>query len=74
MDGMKLIALAIFLGAVIIAAAMLLTQRHTLELAREGASAWRLDQLTGELRYCGINSESRERGCFVVPNDKIEGY
>jgi hypothetical protein len=71
---MKLIALAIFLGAVVVAAAIILTSRHTLELAREGASAWRLDQLTGELRYCGINTQSRERGCFVVPAEKIEKF
>ena len=71
---MKLIALAIFVAAILIAAAILLGNRHTLELAREGASAWRLDQLTGELRYCGINSQSRERGCVEVPRDKIEQY
>lgn len=71
---MKLIALVIFLGAVMIAAAIVLANRHTLELAREGASAWQLDQLTGELRYCGINSQSRERGCFVVPTEKIEKF
>ena len=71
---MKLIALAIFLGSVIIAVAIVLTNRHTLELASEGASAWRLDQLSGELLYCGINAQSRERGCFAVPSEKIEKY
>ena len=74
MDVMKLIAVAILLGAAIIAAAIILANRHTLEIAREGASAWRLDQLTGKLRYCGINAQSRERGCFEVPSEKIEKY
>ena len=74
MSEMKLISLAIFLGAVVVAVAIILTNRHTLEVAGERASAWRLDQLTGELRYCGINAQSRERGCFVVPSKNIEKF
>jgi hypothetical protein len=69
-----IIALAVVLGAIIIAAAIMMANRHTLELAREGASAWQLNRLTGTLRYCGINSRTRERGCFVVPTDKVVKY
>jgi hypothetical protein len=75
MDMFKALLLSLLLlGAVMIAAAIVLANRHTLELAREGASVWQLDQLTGELRYCGINSQSRERGCFVVSTEKIEKF
>jgi hypothetical protein len=71
---MKLMALAIFFGAVVIAAAIVLTNRHATERTSEAASVWLLDQLTGELRYCGINTQTRQRGCFVVPTKKVEKF
>jgi hypothetical protein len=71
---MKLIALAIFFGAVVIAAAIVLTSRHATEQASEPNSVWLLDQLTGELRYCGINTQTRQRGCFVAPTNKVEKF
>jgi len=54
---MKLLAIAIFLGLASIAAAILLTNRYELERPgdinqKAGQSVWRVDQFTGETRFC----------------------
>jgi hypothetical protein len=64
---MKLIALAIFLGLALIAAAIFVTDRYKIADAgideSTGKSAvWRLDTFTGEVTMC----HSGITGCWVV--------
>jgi hypothetical protein len=62
---MKLLALTIFLGAALIAGAILISGRYTLERANDLA-VWRVDQLRGETRLCFI--ADKQKKCITVPD------
>jgi hypothetical protein len=62
---MKLLSFAIILGAALIAGAILLSNRYTLERASD-LFAWRLNKITGETRFCIFAAKRRE--CVNVPN------
>ena len=63
---MRLLALAIVLAAVLVAGALILTNRYTVYGAGEGQALWRVDQFTGETHICIIGST--RRGCLSVPD------
>lgn len=65
---MKLLALAVLLSAALVAGAILLSDRYELERANDLA-VWRVDQLTGETRFCIITAGQRR--CSSVPNAPI---
>jgi len=63
---MKLLALTIFLGATLIAGAILISERYTLERANDVA-VWRVDQLRGETRLCFMGGKQAGK-CFTIPD------
>lgn len=65
---MKLMAAAIVISAALIAAAIFLTNRYTLDNHGEGLVAWRIDQLTGETRLCIFGQKART--CFLVGDEQ----
>jgi hypothetical protein len=76
---MKLLSLSIVLSAILIAAALAITNRYTLQVGSN--TVWRLDQWTGETKLCLV---SKERGCAgenftetatggTLPDDRSSG-
>lgn len=53
---MKLIALSIFAAGLVMAAAVLYSQRYVIAAAANDSSLWVLDRLTGNLMACGAGS------------------
>jgi hypothetical protein len=64
------LAVAIGIAGVLIAAAILLSNRYAIERANVD-SAWLIDQLTGDIRFCGV-SATRGMGCVRFPSDRVE--
>jgi hypothetical protein len=65
---LKLLALGIIFGAALVAGAILVSGRYSLERANN-LSVWRVDQLTGDTRICIITAGSRR--CSSVPNAPV---
>lgn len=58
---MRLLSVAIVIGAFLLSGAIFLTNRYTLERGNE-VSVWRTDQLTGETRLCVVTPQ---RACWL---------
>jgi hypothetical protein len=64
------ILISIIASSVIIAAAILLSDRYAVERA-DDYSAWLIDQVTGRLWICGV-SPAKGNGCVRIPTERAK--
>lgn len=67
-DSMKL-AIAIVVAALIIAVALIISNRYSIETDSQHQVVWRVDHLTGDLVVCGVGSNGKT-DCLRMPRPR----